>query len=116
MPPQRLEDHLGLHAGVDEHQRHLVLLDQLVDLRERVLRGMAGPRQVFAGREHGDMRIGAAVGDDEIGPARFAFDLRNKKAAEVFGIGDGRGQTDGLQAGCELKQPRHAERKKIAAL
>ena len=32
--PQLLEDHLGLAAGVDEHQRRLVLLDQLVDLAE----------------------------------------------------------------------------------
>ncbi len=67
--PQRVEDHLGLAAGVDEDQRHLVLLDQLVDLREGVARRMAGPGQVFAGRQHGDIGLGAAVGDDEIGAA-----------------------------------------------
>ena len=31
---------------------------------------MAGPGQMLAGLEHGDVRLGAAVGDDEIGVAR----------------------------------------------
>ena len=34
MRQSSLEDHLGLAAGVDEDQRHLVALDQLVDFAE----------------------------------------------------------------------------------
>ena len=90
--PERVEDHLGLAAGVDENQRHLVLLDQLVDLRKRMARRMAGPGQVFAGLQHGDVRLGAAVGDHEIGAARAAFRLRHQVAAEVLGLGDRRRQ------------------------
>ena len=65
--PQFLEQHLGLAAGVDEHQRGLVALDQLVDLAERMARGMAGPRQALLRVEHLDDRRRAAAGDDEIG-------------------------------------------------
>ena len=52
--PQFLEQEFGLAAGVDEHQRGLVRLDQFVDFAERVARRMAGPGQVFFGVEHGD--------------------------------------------------------------
>ncbi len=74
--PQRLEDHFGLHAGVDEHQRRLVLLDQLVDLREaRAAREWPGPRmqRIACGVEHGDMRMRRRRRDHEIGHARFAL-------------------------------------------
>ena len=51
----------------------LWLLDQLVDLAERVARRMAGPGQTLGGVEHGDVRLRAAVGDDEIGERRAAL-------------------------------------------
>ena len=54
--PQVLEQHLGLAAGVDEHQRGLVALDQVVDLAQRVARAMAGPGQPLSGVEHLDDR------------------------------------------------------------
>ena len=92
--PQRVEDHLRLAARVDEHERHLVLPDQLVDRRERVARGMAGPGQALAGLQHGDLRLGAAVGDDEIGARLAVRRLRHQEAAEVLGIGHGRRQPD----------------------
>ena len=74
--PQRVEDHLGLAAGVDEHERGLVPPDQLVDRREGVARGVAGPGQVLARLQHRDVRLGAARGDDQIGAA-----LRHARAA-----------------------------------
>jgi hypothetical protein len=41
--PELLEDRLGLAAGVDEHERGLVALDELIDFAERMARRMAGP-------------------------------------------------------------------------
>ena len=46
--PEILEQHFGLAAGVDEDQRGLVALDELVDFAERMPRGMAGPGQPLA--------------------------------------------------------------------
>ena len=82
--PELLEDRLGLAAGVDEHQRGLVLLDQAVDLGDGVARGVPGPRQALGGVEHGDVRRRAFVGDDEIGEQRARF------AAAAAGSGAGR--------------------------
>ena len=65
--PEVLENALGLAARIDEDERGLVRLDQVVDFAERVARRMAGPRQALAGVEHGDVRRGAAFADDEIG-------------------------------------------------
>ncbi len=46
--PQFLKNHLGLHAGVDEHQRGLVRLDALIDFGNGMTRGMPSPRQMFS--------------------------------------------------------------------
>ena len=54
--PQFLEQVFRLAAGVDEHQRGLVALDQRVDFIERVARRMAGPGQMLVGVEHGHLR------------------------------------------------------------
>ena len=40
--PQLLKQKLGLAADVDEHQRGLVALDQIVDLSQRVAPGVTG--------------------------------------------------------------------------
>ena len=47
-PPQFLEQEFGLAAGVDEHQRGLVALDQIVDFAERVAGRMTGPGQMLS--------------------------------------------------------------------
>src|SRR5512132_335112 len=65
--PELLKDALGLAAGVDEDERGPMLLDQPVDLRERVARRMAGPGKTLARIEHAHIRCGAAFRDDEIG-------------------------------------------------
>ena len=68
--PQLVEDHLGLAARVDEHERGAVLADQAVDVGEGVARRMAGPGQVLARLQHGHVRRGAGLRDDEVGAAR----------------------------------------------
>ncbi len=78
-PPQVLEQHLGLAAGIDEHQRSLVALDQVVDLVERVARGVPGPGQPFAGVQHLDDRCRRAAGDYDVGRFALAAALRHQK-------------------------------------
>ena len=68
--PQLLEDALGLAAGVDEHQRGLVALDQAVDFVDRVVRRMPGPRQPLGGVEHAHVGRGAGVRQHQIGERR----------------------------------------------
>jgi hypothetical protein len=79
-PPQLLEDRLGLAARVDEHQRHLVALDQRIDFAECVARRMAGPRELLGGVEHADVGGGAGFGQHQIGE-RAAPRLRHEIAA-----------------------------------
>ena len=70
--PQLLEQQLGLHARVDEHQRQAVRLDRRVDLGDRVARGVAGPRQRLVGLENVDLGLGAAADVRRGRPARCA--------------------------------------------
>jgi len=87
--PQILKQHLGLAAGVDEYQRGLVALDQIVDFAERVARGMAGPRQALAGVEHLDDGRRRAAGDDDVGGFAYAAALRDQKPRQRFRLRDG---------------------------
>ena len=114
--PEVLEQHLGLAARVDEHQRGLVVLDQLVDFAERVPRGVAGPGQALARIQHFHDRRGRAAGDDDVGGRLFSMRLRHQEARQLFRLGDGRRQSDRAQIGRELPQPRQPEREQIAAL
>ncbi len=115
-PPQLLEQELGLAANVDEHQRGLVALDQVVDLSQRVASGVSRPRQALFGVEHLDDRRSATLGDHEIGLGRFTRCLRDKKARERFRLGDGRREARHRDGRSEAKQPRQPERQQIAAL
>ncbi len=80
-PPELLEHQLGLGPGVDEDQRRPLALplggEALIDLAGRVQGHMAGPGQVFAGRQ--DLDFGLR--------ARLAFDAGD---ARVVGIAGGR--------------------------
>ncbi len=119
--PQLLENPLGLAAGVDEHQRGLVPLDQVVDLRIGVPRRMPGPGNVGVRIacirfQHGDVRRGAGLCDHEIGKVFAVARLRHQIAPQIVRLGDRGGQADGVQAGREAKQPRQPERQQIAAL
>ena len=114
--PQRLEGELRLAAGIDENQRRLVLLDQIVDFAERVARRVPGPGQALAGVEHRHLRLRAGLRDDEVGLRRALQRLRHQKTAQLIGFGDCGGKTDRRNRRRQLKQPRHAERQQIAAL
>ena len=52
--------------------------------------GMTGPRQSLSGVEHDDVGSGPAPRHDEIGE-RHAGALWHEKAAQVVGLGHGRG-------------------------
>ena len=112
--PQLLKDALGLAAGVDEDERRLVALDQLVDLAERMMRGMSRPRQALGRIEHADVG-GAAFGDHEIGQGRAVLALRHEKAAQIIGLRDRRRQSDAGEIRRKREQPRQPERQQIAA-
>ena len=114
--PQLLEQELGLAARVDEDQRGLVPLDQIVDLAERVARRMARPGQMFLRVEHGDQRLRAGLRHDDIGARRPRRRLRHQKAGEIVGLGHRRRQADGRELRRQREQPRQAERQQIAAL
>jgi hypothetical protein len=62
--PERLENGFGLAARVDEHERGVMALDQLIDLDQRVAGGMAGPRNLLAAVEHAHLGRRAAGGHD----------------------------------------------------
>ena len=114
-PPQVLEQHLGLAAGIDEDQRGPVGLDEVVDLAKRMPRGMTGPRQPLAGVEHLDHRRGRAAGRDDIGRQHFAVGLRHQEARQRFRFGDGGRQADDTHLRRQLPQPRQPERQEVTA-
>jgi len=72
--PQRLENELGLPAGVDEDQRHAGAADDVVDLRQGVQAGVARPRHLALRDEDVDHRRGAGVAadDGDCGGASFS--------------------------------------------
>jgi hypothetical protein len=51
---------------------------------------MTGPRQSLGGVEHGDVGSSAAARHDEIGKSH-AGALRHEEAAQIVGLGHGRG-------------------------
>jgi hypothetical protein len=113
--PQLLEHVFGQKAGVGEHQRGLVGLDPLVQLRDRPAGCMAAPGYTrIPGFEDLDLRIGPPLALHQ----RHGIDLakRGQPAAESFGIGQGGRQgyalhlrRNGLQAG-------HRQGQQVAAL
>ena len=114
--PEILEQHFGLAAGVDEHQRGLVALDQFVHFGHRVARAVAGPWQALLGVEHLDHGRGGPAGDDDVGGFDFPVALRHQKPRQRFRLGHRRRQADAAHVGRQLPQPRQAERQQIAAL
>jgi hypothetical protein len=114
--PEILEQHFSLAAGVDENERRLVALDQLVHFAERMARGMAGPGQALLGVEHLDNRRRRAAGHDDVGRHFLAVPLRHQKPRQRFRLGDCRRKADRAHLGRQPPQPRQAERQQIAAL
>ena len=102
-PPQRLKDHLGLHARVDEHQRRGVALDQIVDVLERVAGRVPGPRQFRVGIEHRDDWRGTALRHDQVGLSDGFGRLRHQITAKLGRLGDGSGEPDARHLGRHAK-------------
>ena len=121
--PQLLEQHLGLAAGIDEHQRDGVPVDQLIDLAERVPRRMPGPGQPLAAVEHVHDRLRRAARHHDIGSlfaltacGRGRTKLRHQKARQLLRLGHRGRQPDHAQLRRQPPQPRQPERQQIAAL
>ncbi len=114
--PEILEQHFGLAAGVDEHQRGLVALDQLVHFGHRVAGAVPGPWQALPGVEHLDHGRCGAAGNDDVGGFNFAVTLRHQKPRQRFRLGDRRRQSDAAHLGRQPPQPRQSQRQQIAAL
>ena len=114
--PELLEDALGLAAGVDEDQRGLVALDELVDLADRVMARNARPR-ADARRCRACVTSGGAPPS---ATTRSADASPRAAAAPDSGadrrLGHRRREADGGEVGREREQPREAERQQIAAL
>jgi hypothetical protein len=87
-----------------------VTLDQIVDLAERMPRGVAGPWQPLACVEHLDHGRRSTSGDDNIGSFAVAVALRHQKPRQRFRLGHRRRQADRAQVRCQPPQPRQAER------
>ncbi len=114
--PQFLKEEFGLTARVDEDERGPVALHEIVDLAERVARGVAGPGQMLLRIEHCDLRRGAGIRHHQIGARFTARRLRHQIAAEFVGFGDSRRKADGGQLRRQREQPRKPERQQVAAL
>ena len=114
--PQFLEQEFGLAAGIDEDKRGLVALDQVVDFAERVARRMPSPGQMLGRIEHGHLRLRAGLRDNQIGVRLPLRRLRHQEAAEIVGLGHGRGKADRGELRRQREQSRQAERQQVAAL
>jgi len=115
-PPQVLKQHFSLAAGVDEDERGLVALDEIVDFAERVARGMPGPGQPLPRIEHFNDRRGGAAGHHDVGRSAFAARLGHQKPRELLGFGHRRRQSDRAQLRRQPPQPCQPQRQQIAAL
>ena len=91
-----------------------MLLDQFVDLADRVTGGMPGPGQALGRIEHADTRCRTALRDHEIGQRRAVTALWNEKAAQIVRLSDRRRQSDAGEIGSEHEQSHQSEREQIA--
>ncbi len=114
--PQLLEQHLGLTAGIDEHQRGAMAPDEIVHLAERVARGVPGPRQPLGGIEHRDDRRSTALSNQDIGLRPPAGTLGNQVAGKLIRRRHGGGKPYGRQGWRDAVEARKPEREQIAAL
>ena len=90
-------------------------LHQLVDLGDRIARGMPLPRHALPGIQHRDIGLRPARHRDQLGHLARRL-LRHQPASQLVRIGDRRRQPDRLQAGHDGAQPRQPERQQMAAL
>ncbi len=101
--PEILKQAFRLAPRVDENQRGLMALDQIVNFAERMACAMPGPGQMLLGVEHGDFRCGGAPRDDKIGARFTVHRLWQQEAAEIVRLSNGGGKPD---AGELRRQPK----------
>ncbi len=114
--PQLLEQHLGLAARVDEHQRGPMPPDEIVHLRECMACRMSGPGQALGGAQHGNDRRGAAFGHHDIGLRRHAAMLGHQIAGEFIRRRHRGGKPDRHQGRRDAMEASEAKCEQIAAL
>ena len=114
--PEFLKKKFRLTARIDEHQRGLVRLDMRVDFAERVARRVAGPGQMLFGVEHRHDRLRSGLRRHQIGMRLATRRLRHQKTAQLFRLGDRRGESDRGEAWRQHKEARKAERQQVTAL
>ena len=117
MTPQLVEQHLGLRARIDEHERHAVGLDRRVDLGERIARRMPGPGQLGIGLQYRDVGARPLAGHHDLGQQRRRPPpMRHEIGRKLVRPRHGGGQADRREFGRERPEPRQVERQEIAAL
>ena len=92
--PQFLEGALGLAAGVDEDQRGLGVADRRHHIAHGMARQMPRPGHIGIRGADGDLRLGAALRDHQLGQLLRAGRLRHQKTLQRLGIGHRRRQAD----------------------
>ncbi len=109
--PQPVEGQLGLGARVDEHDRGLVLADDVVDFRDRVPAHMAAPRQALMGVDDADhrRRAGLALHDLDLV-------LDRQEARQLGRVGDRGREADEAHLRRQGGHAGEAQRQVMAAL
>ena len=111
--PQRLEDHLGLAARVDEDQRQLCPLQLVVEFRDGIERGMAGPGHALRRLEDADVGCRTWLPHDQ---RHRRLARRRKPGAQGVGIGDGGREPDAARLRRMRGHARQGQREQHAAL
>ena len=109
--PQPVEHQLGLGARVHEHDRGLVLADDVVDLGHRVMAHVAAPRQALLGVDDADDRLRAGLALHDLDLVLDGQELRHGRR-----IGDRGRQADEAHLRRQGGDARQAKRQVMAAL
>ena len=107
--PERLEEELGLGAGVDEDEGGGGAADEVHHRGRGVARGLAGPGQRRVGLEDADEGLRARIGQED---ARALAEVGGERRRVL----DGGGEADTAQSGRERLEPGEAEHELVAPL
>ncbi len=112
--PQFLKRAFCLAARVYEDERGDGTFDRFHHLRHRMMRKMTCPRDIGIRREDIDLRLRAALPQDQRGTG-FCFALGDEEALQRARILDGGGEADAAVLRSERGKPRKRQRQEIAA-
>ena len=111
--PQTVEGEFGLRTRIDEHDRGLVLADDIVDFRHGMLGHVAAPRQAILRIDDRDVGRCAGFAMDDFDCLAVA---QTQIIRELRRIGDRRRKADEARLRRQRRQPREAQRQMMAAL